>query len=121
MSFKKIKISRVITLLFTFIISLAFLSESFAAGGKISGKINDEVTGEPLIGVNVILEGSSMGSASDLNGEYFILNIPPGNYTLVASMIGYKRTIVKEIEVSQNHTTNVDIEMREAVLRLTRK
>ena len=56
--------------------------------GKVSGKISDRSTGEPLIGANVMLLGSSLGSATDVNGVYHILNVPPGFYDLKVNMIG---------------------------------
>lgn len=91
---------------------------SFAAGGKISGKIIDATTKEPLFGANIIIEGTVLGSASDVNGEYFILNIPPGSYDVKASMIGYSSTIVQGVEVSLNHTTEVNMVLQSTVLEL---
>ncbi|MCF8240326.1 MAG: TonB-dependent receptor [Melioribacteraceae bacterium] len=105
------------TTLTLFVVTLLSVS-TFAAGGKITGKITDTETGELLLGVNVLLEGTSMGAASDVNGEYFILNIPPGKYNLIATMVGYKRTVIQDIEVSQNHTTEVNIEMHETVMKI---
>ena len=57
--------------------------------GKISGKVIDAGTGEPLIGANVLILGTSLGAATDLEGNYFIINIPPGRYEVKASSIGY--------------------------------
>lgn len=90
----------------------------FAAGGKVSGEITDATTGEPLLGVNVMLEGTVLGTASDLNGEYFILNIPPGKYNLIGSMIGYKKTIIEGVEVNSNHTTDISFQLQSTVLEL---
>ncbi|SVD07072.1 uncharacterized protein METZ01_LOCUS359926, partial [marine metagenome] len=62
-----------------------FLSSSYSfAGvtGKVSGQILDTNTGEPLIGANVILQGTSLGAATDIDGYYHILNVPPGYYDL---------------------------------------
>ena len=57
--------------------------------GKISGQIKDSRTGEVLIGVNVIVDGTTLGAATDIDGKYTILNVPPGTYTVVASMVGF--------------------------------
>ena len=65
----------------------------------ITGKVTDINTEEPLVGVNVILEGTSYGSSTDIDGEYLIENIPLDNYTLKIMYIGYKN---KEISVSIN-------------------
>ena len=56
--------------------------------GKIIGKISDVETSEVLIGVNIMLLGTNLGIASDINGEFFLLNLPPGSYNLSVSMIG---------------------------------
>jgi len=57
--------------------------------GKISGRIIDQTTGESLIGCNIIVIEEGLGAATDLNGYYNILNIPPGTYTVKCMMIGY--------------------------------
>ena len=57
--------------------------------GKLAGDVTDAETGEPLIGANVLIEGTTMGASVDLDGHYFILNVPPGLYTVTASMVGY--------------------------------
>ncbi len=58
--------------------------------GKLTGKIIDANTDEPLIGVNIILKGTYYGAASDINGKFTIENITPGTYNVRISFIGYK-------------------------------
>lgn len=79
--------------------------------GKITGVIIDKDTKLPLVGVNVVLQGTMMGASTDENGRYFILQVSPGVYTLTASMIGYKNISVRNVEVIIDHTTDIDIEM----------
>ena len=88
----------------------------FANTGKISGKITSSATGEPLAGVNVFLEGSSYGSATNSEGEYIIINIPPGNYTLRATYIGYSTYKINELRVNLDRTTYQNFELKEAVI-----
>ncbi|MEE8596669.1 MAG: carboxypeptidase-like regulatory domain-containing protein, partial [bacterium] len=57
--------------------------------GKIAGKVIDAETGEPLIGADVIVEGSELGAATDEIGEYTVLYVPVGTYRIVASYISY--------------------------------
>lgn len=79
--------------------------------GKIAGKITDKSTGEHLLGANVIIVGTSMGAATDIDGNYFILNIPPGEYEIKASMIGYSPFTVQKVRISIDQTTKIDFEL----------
>ena len=79
----------------SFITCLIFLQFIFAGTtGKISGTVVDE-NNQPLIGCNIVVKGTSLGAATNIKGEYFILNIPPGKYDLTASMIGYGTVTVE--------------------------
>ena len=81
--------------------------------GKITGVITDKKTGEPLPGVNVILDGTTYGAATDVDGVYFILNVPPGTYVLKAIYLGYKTVEVKNVRVMADLTTRIDVQMEE--------
>jgi outer membrane receptor protein involved in Fe transport len=85
--------------------------------GKISGKIVDKTTGEPLVGANVIALNTSFGTAADINGNFFIINIPPGVYNIQVTMIGYKNVKMEKIRVSVNSTTSLNFEMEQTVLQ----
>ena len=66
-----------------FIVSFLWVSMLFAGDtGKIIGKITDSETGEALFGVNILLKGTTMGSASTMEGNYIILNVPAASYTI---------------------------------------
>ena len=84
--------------------------------GKIAGVVTDKETGEPLPGVNVFLEGSSLGAATNQKGYYVILNVPPGTYTLKASMIGYADVRIQNVRVNIDLTTTIDIQMQGVIL-----
>lgn len=84
--------------------------------GKIQGSVIDKKTGEKLPGANVTIIGTTYGSATNLNGEYFILQVPPGEYTLKFSVIGYKDFIVQDVKVSSELTTRIDAELEETTL-----
>ncbi|MDA3862197.1 MAG: TonB-dependent receptor [Melioribacteraceae bacterium] len=99
-----------IGILFFLIVSTAinvFAGET----GKISGYIVDKSTGETLIGANVIIEGSYLGAATDVDGYYYIINVPPGKHRMIVSSIGYNRTIIKDVIVSVDRTTKIDVEL----------
>ncbi|UCD38702.1 MAG: carboxypeptidase-like regulatory domain-containing protein, partial [Fidelibacterota bacterium] len=84
--------------------------------GKIGGVVQGRDTGEALIGVNVVVTETALGAATDMNGHYFILNVPPGTYTVQASMIGYKTITVRNVSVSTDHTSQVDFELEVSTL-----
>ncbi|NQT27160.1 TonB-dependent receptor [candidate division KSB1 bacterium] len=84
--------------------------------GKISGNISDAETGEHLPGVNVFLQGTSLGGATDLEGDYFVINVPPGTYTLAASMMGYGTIRKTDVRVMVDRTVTVDFALSPTVL-----
>ena len=79
--------------------------------GILRGRIIDSTTGDPLIGANVMLKGMSLGAATDLNGEYKILNAPVGNDTIVVSSIGYKRQIAENVFVPSDSSRRLDFQL----------
>lgn len=84
--------------------------------GKIAGQVSDSKTGEPLIGANVVLEGTLLGAAADLDGYFVILNVPPGEYNLKASLIGYSDIVAQNVRVNIDLTTNQNFSMTPTVL-----
>lgn len=112
----RVKMTIIIFLLFLFLISVSGLYSGTT--GKISGKITDAETGEALVGANIIINESFMGTASDADGNYFILNIPPGIYTVSISMMGYQRIEFEHVQVNIDVTTRIDAALRTTVLEL---
>lgn len=94
--------------LFSFIFSVLCLAGNT---GKISGVVKDKVTGEPLIGANVFIQSLKIGASTDINGEYFILNVPPGTYTLSASMVGYEKVERTNVVIIIDRTTKQDFSL----------
>ncbi|HAL56007.1 MAG TPA: TonB-dependent receptor [Bacteroidetes bacterium] len=86
--------------------------------GKLAGRVRDSETKEPLVGVNVFVEGTYLGAVTDGDGYYFINNIPPGQYTVIASMVGFKRTITRNVVIKIDLTTRLDISLTSTVLQL---
>jgi|TARA_B100001971_G_scaffold142920_1_gene132072 outer membrane receptor protein involved in Fe transport len=94
------------------------ISSTLKAGvtGKISGQITDESTGEPLVGVNVQVVGTSLGAATDISGYFNILGVAPGNVSVRASAIGYATYEISDIRILIDQTSRVDFSLtQEAV------
>ena len=90
---------------------LLFVMAQIALGGttgKIAGRIVDAATGEFLPGANVTIEGTQFGATSNVDGNYFILNIPPGVYSLRVSHVGYIAKVVRNVRVIVDMTTTLD-------------
>ncbi len=98
---------------------LLILATCLMAGntGKIAGKVTD-LNGEPLPGANIILLNTTLGAAADLQGNYVILNVPPGTYELKASMIGYQSVVVNHVQVSVDLTTKINFQLKEEAVEL---
>jgi outer membrane receptor for ferrienterochelin and colicin len=102
----------------TFVICWLFFTGALYSGttGKIAGRVIDENTKEPMAGVNILIEDTFLGAASDLDGDYFIINIPPGVYTVQASMIGFETVRITNVRVSLDLTTKINFSLQSEVL-----
>ena len=112
---KTIIIPKSLTWLF---VVLFLFSIDLQAGttGKISGFVRDADTGEALIGCNVIVDGSTFGASAGMDGDYFITGLPPGNYSVTASMIGYQSLRKIDVLVSVDLTTPLEFDLGTAIL-----
>lgn len=89
--------------------------------GKIAGKVISRETREPMLGANIIIEGLSRGAVTDVDGEYFILNVPPGVYTVKAVFIGYTSQLRSDVRVQVDLTTRLDFTLSTSVLEMDEK
>jgi hypothetical protein len=97
---------------FTVLFSLLLLSSNlFAQSGKISGKVTDLTSGEPLIGANIIVVGTSFGAATDIKGEYAIRNLTAGTYEVRASFIGYQTITSTNVRINTDLTTELNFQL----------
>ncbi len=95
---------------------LIIITSSYAGvGGKFAGKVIDK-NGNPLIGVNIIIENTDLGTISDNQGNYYFLNIPPGHYNIRFMMIGYKTVIHEDIIIMSDFTTKLAVGMEQTVI-----
>lgn len=101
--------NRWFTLLFSLLLfpSLVLMAQS----GKMKGKVTDLTNGEPLIGANIIIVGTSFGAATDINGEYSISNLNAGTYDVKASYIGYQAITQTGVRVSADLTSELNFQL----------
>ena len=79
--------------------------------GKLSGLVTEANSNNNLIGCNILINDTDLGTASDINGEYFLLNIPPGVYTVKFQMIGYETLIINNVKISVDRTTKLNADL----------
>ncbi len=109
MTVQKIKIAIVL------ILCLPLLLFAQSPKGKLAGIVIDRERNEPLAGVNIVIEDLRIGAATDRDGEYFILNIPPGTYDVSAIMVGYRTVIKKGIKIVVDRTAVANFELSPAI------
>jgi len=95
----------------TFILTSSALIE---AAGRISGKVKDE-DNFSLSGANIFIQSLGLGTATDQNGEFLLLNVPEGSYDLTVSFLGYSKETIN-LKVEDNKTTSVNIILKAGVV-----
>ena len=84
--------------------------------GKVSGSITSS-DGTPLVGANVVVVGTSLGSASGSDGIYYILDVPTGTYSVRVDYIGYQSVTVTNVKVSNSLTTDIDYTLQMSAVK----
>ncbi|MBK8128184.1 MAG: carboxypeptidase-like regulatory domain-containing protein [bacterium] len=95
----------------------AWAQDAPAKPGTLHGLIVDAETGEAMIGVAVMLDGTQQGAATDLDGNFTIRNVAPGSYTLVANYIGYAKLTVTDVAVASDQTATLNLKMSTAAIQ----
>lgn len=99
--------------IFSIIVMLMFISPVIAQTGvgKLSGKVLDANTGEALIGANIVVLNTDQGAATNVDGEYFVLNITPGTYDVRVSYVGYAPKTIQEVRIVAGITYELNIDL----------
>lgn len=106
------KLKKTLLLICTLTLTM-FAGDLFAANtGKIAGKVVDKQTGEPLIGANVLVQGTDLGAATGEDGSFTILQVPPGEYTVQVRYIGYQQLNMTNVNVRADLTTRLTLELQ---------
>ncbi|PKL82074.1 MAG: hypothetical protein CVV24_12010, partial [Ignavibacteriae bacterium HGW-Ignavibacteriae-3] len=82
------------------------------------GKVIDASVGDGIPFANVLIDGTSLGAASDIDGNYVILNVPPGRYNITASNVGYQKVTTRGVSVNVGFTTTLNIKLSQGEVTL---
>lgn len=105
--------------LFLLVLILIFaVTSAFAASGKIRGSVVDDKTKEALVGASIIIVGTNYGAVTDVDGNYIILNVPPGTYSLRSSFISYQNVTISNIKVSEDLSTEINFRLTSSEVQL---
>ena len=99
-----------------FLITVSLLSAQ--STGKITGRVVDKISQQPIPGVNILVLETQFGAATDLNGEFEIANVPVGNYQVKASAIGYMSIVKSDVIVNSVRPVQLAFELNVTVLEL---
>ena len=88
-----------------------------ATTGIISGTVTD-ASGMPLPGAAVMIEGTRLGASTDADGQYMILQVPPGEYTVTSQLIGFNPTSVVDVRVNADLTSRVNFRLDQEAIEI---
>ena len=91
---------------------------ALAQTGTITGKVTDTRLNEPLIGASVMIEGSTTGAVTDIDGHFRIAGLKPGSYNIVASYVSYENQTIKSVSVSGDKETTLNIKLKQSDISL---
>ena len=98
--------------LFIFLLTVFVSAANAQSGvGKLNGKVIDADTKEPLIGANIVVLETQAGAATDVDGNYYILNISPGTYSVKVSYVGYAPKTLENVRIVSGITYELNIEL----------
>src|SRR5688572_24704585 len=84
---------------------------AYGQTATIQGLVKDKKDRSELIGVSVLIKGTSFGAATDLNGRFIIRNVKPGEYSVEVSYIGYTKVLLTGIKIKAGEVKELDVEM----------
>jgi|GEM_PF-515218 len=86
--------------------------------GRITGKVLDAETGAPLVGADVVVEGSELGGSTDENGEFVVLYVPAGTYKVTGSYISFDALSFANVVVNADQTTMLSFRLPPTVIEV---
>lgn len=105
---------RLVLILMFIMLPVQSFAQAESGSGSIAGTITDAVTRQPLPGVNILIDGTSTGAATDVNGRFEINRVNSGAYILRISFLGYETVMVPDVIVRSGRITAVDKSLKES-------
>ncbi len=102
-------------IIFNLISILSLLGQT----GNLAGNINDSQTSQPLTGANISIESTILGAATDMDGQFVILDIPVGSYNISVEYVGYLKVLKNNVVIRSGKTAILNVEMVEDILEVT--
>jgi len=102
-----------------FSLLLSFSTALFAQTGSLKGRVYNVKNNDPLPFTNIIISGTTIGSVSDLDGNFTFKGLNPGYIKLEASAIGFEKVMTEEILVTNAKTASLDIPMKELAVQIS--
>ncbi|MBI2419526.1 MAG: TonB-dependent receptor, partial [Ignavibacteriales bacterium] len=89
--------------------------------GKLKGKVIDKQTKEGVFGANIVIDGTYLGASADVDGNFIIANIPPGEYSVTVSAISYHKAKMTKVLIKIDLTTNAEIELTPSIININQE
>ena len=105
-------------LIFCTVIIFTFSNFAYTQNGILRGTVSDKNTGETIVGASVVVDGTLTGTAANLDGEFVLPNLSPGNISIRVSFISYETVIIDDIVIEPGRTTFLDVALEEATLAI---
>jgi len=106
----------ILVLVATVVALLSVSAVQAAVTGKITGFAVDKRTGDPLPSVAVQIAGTTQGALTTVDGDYLIMNVSPGTYSLTFRLVGYLTVQVDEVQVITGRTAGVNVELEPSAI-----
>jgi outer membrane receptor for ferrienterochelin and colicin len=104
---------------FLFFSLIVLSSQVFSQNGVLKGRIYDAKTNQALEFAAILIQGSTISSTTDVEGNYVFTGLEPGFKRLVISLVGYEKTISSEVQVQGNQTTFLDVAVEQTSVQLS--
>ncbi|MCE5270150.1 TonB-dependent receptor [bacterium] len=101
-----------------FVCMLVTVASAQLSTGKIEGTVRDNDSGQPLVGAQVLVDGTRLGNVTNNDGYYFILNVPPGRRSITFTYTGYQKTTIADQLILAGQTTTINSALSSSVVEL---